>query len=126
MRPIRAAHAIAGLDWKPTEALRVYQYVGMEFYGRASFAGSTVGYGSPLLDLSSCVAPEGFPCPGGNRSVWQVMPGIWYSLARSERGSVALGLSYIHTRRALWSGLDGMRPQGNENSFVSSIRYHLS
>ena len=122
---IRATQAITGIDWKATHALQLYNYVGLEFYGRTSFPGSTVGYGSPLLDLSPCVSQAGFPCPGGNRSIWQIMPGIWYSLARSEHGMVVLGISFLHTRRALWSGLGGMRPGGRENSFVSSIRYHL-
>ena len=125
VHPIRAVQAITGFDWKPTKALQIYNYIGLEFYGRTSFSGSTVGYGSPLLDLAPCASQEGFPCAGGNRSIWQIMPGIWYSLARSEHGSVALGLSYIHTRRALWSGLESIRPEGQENSFVSSIRYYL-
>ena len=125
VHPIRATQVIGGLDRKPTQAMQIYSYVGLEFYGRTSFPGSTFGYGSPLLDLSPCVSQAGFPCPGGNRSIWQIMPGIWYSLARSEHGMVVLGISNLHTRRALWSGLGGMRPGGRENSFVSSIRYHL-
>ena len=52
------------------------------------------------------------------------MPGIWYNIAQSEQGSVALGLSYIHMWRALWSGLAGFQPKGHENSFVTSIRYY--
>ena len=125
VHPIRAAQAIAGFDWKPTAALQVYNYFGLEYYGRASFPGSPVGYGSPAVNLVSCVADDGFPCPGGNRSIWQVMPGIWYSFVQGDQGSIALGLSYIHTRRALWSGLESLRPQGRESSFVTAIRYYL-
>ena len=88
-------------------------------------AGTILVYGAPAADLTSCVSDAGFPCPGGNRSIWQVMPGIWYSLVRGDQGSVALGLSYIHTRRALWSGLESLRPKGREDSFVTSIRYYL-
>ena len=124
LHPIRATQAIAALDWKPTQAPQVYNCAGIEFYGRTSFPGSTVGYGSPLLDLSSCVSQAGFPCPGGNRSIWQVMPRISCSLARSKHGMVVLGISYLHTRRALGFGFGGMRPGGRENSFISSIRYH--
>lgn len=76
IHPIRATQAIAGLDWKPTRALQVYNYVGVEFFGWTSFPGSTVGYGSPLLNLSRCVSQTSFPRPGGNSSIWQIMPGI--------------------------------------------------
>ena len=125
VHPIRAVQAIAGFDWEPTRALQVYNYFGLEYYGRTSFAGATLGYGAPAADLTSCVSDAGFPCSGGNRSIWQVMPGIWYSFVRGNQGSVALGLSYIHTRRALWSGLESLRPKGREDSFVTSIRYYL-
>ena len=90
---IRATQAIGGLDWKPTQTLQVYSYVGLELYGRTSFPGSTVGYGSPLLDLSPCVSQAGFPCLGGNRSIWQIMPGVWHSLARREHGMAVLEIS---------------------------------
>ncbi len=125
VHPIRAVQAITGFDWKPTSALQVYNYVGAEFYGRTAFVDSPFGYGSPWLDLSPCISEAGFPCGGGNRSIWQVMPGIWYSLTQGDQGSIALGLSYIYTRRSLWSGLGSLQPQGRENSFVSSIRYYL-
>lgn len=125
VHPIRAVQAITGFDWKPTSALQIYNYFGIEYYERKAFLGATVGYGPPAADLAGCVSDAGFPCPGGNRSIWQVMPGIWYSLAKGDRGSVALGLSYTHTRRALWSGLDALRPKGREDSFVTSVRYNL-
>lgn len=55
----------------------------------------------------------------------QVMPGIWYSLVQGDQGSVALGLSYIHTRRALCSGPESLRPKGREDSLLNSIPYFL-
>lgn len=125
VKPIRAVQAIAGFDWKPTPNWQIYNYFGAEYYGRTSFGDARLGFGSPTLDLSGCSAESGAPCPGGNRSIWQFMPGLWYSFYRGEQGSVALGLSYIHTRRALWSGLDGIQPRGRENSFMTSIRYYL-
>ena len=125
VHPIQAVQAITGLDWKPTPAVQIYNYFGVEYYDRTSFSVSELGYGAHSLNLAGCVSEAGFPCPGANRSIWQVMPGIWYSVAQSDQGSVALGVSYIHTRRALWSGLENMRPKGRENSFVTSIRYYL-
>lgn len=50
---------------------------------------------------------------------------VWYSLVRGNQGSDALGLSNIHTRRALWSALQSPRPKGREDSFMTSIRYYL-
>lgn len=77
------------------------------------------------MSVASCISDAGFPWPGGNHSIWQIMPGFWYSLAQGDQGSVALGLSSIHTRRALWWGLESLRTNGREDSFVTSIRYYL-
>ncbi len=56
VHPIRAAQAITGFDWKPTPALQVYSYFGLECYGRTAFPGSNVGYGAPVVDLASCLS----------------------------------------------------------------------
>lgn len=123
--PIRAVQAITGFDCKPAPALQLYSYFGLEGHERTSFTDSRVGHGSPAMNLADCVADAGFPGPGGNRSIWQIMPGIWYGSVQGDHGSVAFGLSYIHTRRALWSGSESWRLQGREDSFVTSIRYYL-
>ena len=125
VKPIWAAQAISGFDWKPGEAWQVYNYFGTEYYHRTAFDAAAAGFGSPALDLSACSSELGGPCPGGNRSVWQVMPGFWYSFYRGEQGSAAFGMSYIHTRRALWSGMDALGPKGAENSFMTTVRYYL-
>ena len=125
VHPVRAIQAITGFDWNPTRALQVYNYIGVEFYGRTTFGETLFGYGSPYSDLAPCISEAGFPCSGSNRSIWQVMPGVWYRVADGEQGSISLGLSYIHTRRSLWSGLEGLQPTGTENSFMSSVRYYL-
>ena len=105
--------------------MQVYNYFGVEYYDRTAFGAGALGFGSPSLDLAPCTSETGVPCVGANRSIWQTMPGPWCSLAQGEQGSVVLGLSYIHSRRSLWSGLHTLRPQGRESSFVTSVRYYL-
>ena len=48
VHPIRAVQAITGLDWKPTPALQIYNYFGIEYYDRTSFSVREIGYGAPL------------------------------------------------------------------------------
>ncbi len=124
VKPIWAVQAISGFDWKPTQRWQVYNYVGAEYYDRTAFGGST-GFGAPGLNLASCSSEAGGPCRGGNRSIWQIMPGFWYDFYRGEEGSLSLGMSYIHTRRSLWSGAGAAQPAGRENTLAASMRYYL-
>ena len=99
VHPTRAVQAITGFDWKPTSSLQVYNYFGLEHYGRTSFPDSQVGYGSPRMNLASCVADVGFPCPSGNRSIWQIMPGIWPSFAQGDQGSCPISIPVVLSGR---------------------------
>ena len=130
--PIRATQIMTGLEWKPTSAWDWYVYYGYEYYDRASYAGTKVGYGSPLNDLSGCSSdPPAGVCQAANKTVWQLHPGFWYRFFQGRAGIAAVGLDYSYTHRQLWQGLNGavgsspLEPNGRENIVMASFRYYL-
>ena len=129
--PIRATQIMTGLEWKPTSAWDWYVYYGYEYYDRASYAGTKVGYGSPLNDLSGCSSdPPAGVCQAANKTVWQLHPGFWYRFFQGRAGIAAVGLDYSYTHRQLWQGTDAagaavLQPNGKENIVMASFRYYL-
>jgi hypothetical protein len=129
--PIRTLHAMAGLEWHPTSSWDWYVYGGDEYYSRMSYinsAGKPVGYGSPLNDNSGCqleTPTASQPCQAQTRNLWQVQPGFWYRFYKGSAGTVAMGMSYSHTNRSAWVGLDGLQPKGVENMVMTSFRFYL-
>ena len=130
--PIRATQLMTGLEWKPTAAWDWYAYYGYEYYDRAAYAGTNVGYGSSLNNLSGCSSdfPAGV-CQAANKTVWQLHPGFWYRFFQGRTGIAAVGLDYSFTHRQLWEGLNGapgksvLNPNGRENILMASFRYYL-
>jgi len=125
LKTVRAVQVLAGLEFHPTKAWDFYSYYGVESFGRVAFAGTNIGYGSPLNDLSACTREIPGTCPQANRTVWQIQPGFWYRFHQGKEGTAAMGASYSYTRRELWSGQNGLRPGGTENTFMLSMRYYL-
>jgi hypothetical protein len=127
--PIRATQIMTGLEWKPTSAWDWYVYYGYEYYDRAAYAGTNVGYGSPLNNLSGCSSdPPAGVCQAANKTVWQLHPGFWYRFFQGRIGIAAVGLDYSYTHRQLWQGLNGtsvLQPNGRENMVMASFRYYL-
>ncbi len=125
--PIAAFHFMTGLEWHPTTDWDVYAYYGLEQYARTAYSGTVIGYGSPLANLSGCDIenPGTRPCQAANMAVSQIQPGVWYRIIDTDVGIVAAGLSYSYTHRAIWSGLKGARPWGEEHMSMVSIRYYL-
>lgn len=125
--PITAFHFMGGLEWHPTREWDVYAYYGVEHYARIAYAATSIGYGSPLADLSGCAMedPGTQPCQASNATIIQAQPGIWYRMITSDVGSVALGLSYSYTHRTVWSGSNGLRPWGEEHTMMTTVRFYL-
>lgn len=125
--PIAAVHLMGGLEWHPGDDWDVYAYYGVEHYGRTAYAGTSIGYGSPLSDLSGCSVetPGTQPCQAANATVSQAQPGFWYRVINADIGIVALGLSYSYTHRTVWSGLHDIQPWGEQHTIMTSIRYYL-
>lgn len=125
--PIAAFHFMGGLEWHPTKEWDLYAYYGIEQYARTSYAGTPIGYGSPLADLSGCAVenPGPLPCQAANATITQIQPGFWYRVITSDVGSIALGLSYSYTHRSVWSDSHGVQPWGENHMIMTTVRYYL-
>jgi hypothetical protein len=101
-------------------------------------AASAVGYGSRLLNNSSCnvTANPGFNggstgyYPGGScgaqtRDSQEATGGYWYDIYRGDRGRLRQSIQYGYAVRAGWSGASGIGAKGIDNMFWTSFRYYL-
>ena len=75
--------------------LDLYAYGGDEYTGRYAFVsptGTAAGYGSPLVDYSSCRSEVALnACNGANRNIYEGTAGYWYRLYRGEYGRIEYG-----------------------------------
>lgn len=126
--PIRAVQFMGGFEWHPTPAWDIYNYAGVEYYDRAAYSGTNIGYGSPLNNLAGCNIEIPGACQAANKSLWQVQPGFWYRVYRGKEGIAAVGASYSYTHRQLWLGQGvGMpsQPTGTEHIAMVAMRWYL-
>lgn len=92
--PVRAVQLLTGMEWQPTSAWNVYTYGGLEYYARTAYAGTNVGYGSMLENLSGCLTETTSSCRPANKAVWQIQPGAWYWVYHGNEGHLGIGMSY--------------------------------
>jgi len=100
---------------------------------------AAVGYGSRLLNNSSCLvstnpgynggASTGY-APGGScgaqtRSVQEVTGGYWYDIYKGDRGRLRQGIQYGYAVREGWSGASGIGAKGIDNMVWTTFRYYL-
>jgi hypothetical protein len=130
--PIRSTHTVAGFEWQATKKLTAYLYGGGEYYQREAYVGpgnTAAGYGSPLLNNSSCytevVGTAISSCPAQNRVVLVGSPGLIYRFYRGPYGTMQMGTSYEFTERHTWQGLHGFAPVGRDNIVYNDFRYYL-
>ena len=99
---------------------------------------AAVGYGSRLLNNSSCnvASNPGFNgsstgyYPGGScgaqtRNVQEFTGGYWYDIYRGEHGRLRQAIQYGYAVRNGWSGAAGIGAKGIDNMFWTSFRYYL-
>jgi hypothetical protein len=140
--PVKAAHAMGGLDIHATHKLDIYLYGGVEYAYRTAFqtAAATltkpatyVGYGSPTANNNACdteVIPTGEyaagapTCSADTKAVFQFTPGFWYKFYAGQAGTFQWGMQYSYTQRNTWSGLNGYSPLAIDNMVFTSIRYY--
>jgi hypothetical protein len=106
----------------------------------AAPSAAAVGYGSPLLNNSSCniTANPGYNgsstgfypgagCGAQNRAVQELAGGYWYDIYRGDRGRLRQGFQYGYLVREAWSGAGtpGIGAKGIENMFFTTLRYTL-
>lgn len=100
---------------------------------------AAVGYGSRLLNNSSCnsIANPGYNgggstgyIPGGScgaqtRDVQEITGGYWFDIYKGDKGRFRQGFQYGYAVREGWSGASGIGAKGIDNMFWTSIRYYL-
>jgi hypothetical protein len=119
---------MGGVVFHRSGHLDVYAYGGDEYTGRYAFVtptGTAAGYGSPLVDYSSCTNEVALnACNGANRNIYEGTAGYWYRLYRGEYGRIEYGNQVVYMHRNLWSGM-GTTPQGGDIVAYSTIRFYL-
>jgi hypothetical protein len=152
------------LEFTPNPRLVIYFNYGADYVGRTYYAGGTtlgaptpaqnaagvwggkwatpaaaaVGYGSPLLNNSSCLTNSnpgfngsstgyypGGSCGAQTRDVQEITGGYWYDIYRGEHGRLRQGLQYGYFVRDAWSGAGGIGAKGIDNMFWTSFRYYI-
>lgn len=122
------AQVLIGLESKPTKALQVYAYGGMEdILSRSSFnaGGKAYGYGNPNYNVTGCNI-EGAAaslCQASTRRVVQGTLGFWYNWLHGDYGTVKVGAQYSYTNMASFSGVGGT-PHTDDNMVFFSFRYY--
>ncbi len=104
----------------------------------AAPSAAAVGYGSRLLNNSSCntTSNPGFNgsstgyYPGGScgaqtRDVQEFTGGYWYDIYKGDRGRLRQSIQYGYAVREGWSGASGIGAKGIDNMFWTSFRYYL-
>jgi hypothetical protein len=128
MLPLRQGWIMGGVVYHRSSHLDVYAYGGDEYTGRYAFVsptGTAAGYGSPLVDYSSCTNEVALnACNGANRNIYEATAGYWYRLYRGEYGRIEYGNQVVYIHRNLWSGI-GTTLQGGDIVVYSTIRFYL-
>jgi hypothetical protein len=128
LRPLHEARIMGGLVYHRSSRLDLYSYGGGEHAGRYAFispTGTAAGYGSPLVDYTSCTNEVALnACNGANRNIYEATVGYWYRLFGGEHGRVEQGNQIVYIHRSLWSGI-GRTPQGGDIVAYTSLRFYL-
>jgi hypothetical protein len=99
---------------------------------------AAVGYGSRLLNNSSCSVNAnpgynggstgyyaGGSCGAQTRNTQEFTGGYWYDLYKGDRGRLRQGGQYGYAVREGWSGASGIGAKGIDNMFWTTFRYYL-
>jgi hypothetical protein len=168
LAPIHNASGLLTVEATPTPRLFIYMNYGGDYAGRTDFAnaGATtlgapsaaqnasgvwggtwkapsaaaVGYGSRLLNNSSCNTASnpgyngsstgyypGGSCGAQTRDVQEFTGGYWYDFYKGDRGRLRQGLQYGYAVREGWSGAGtpAIGAKGIDNMVWTSLRYYL-
>ena len=153
LAPIRGGNALGTLEFHPNPKLDVYFDYGVEYAYRTWYdtsAGgvtSSVGYGSPFFNNSSCNtevppplitgnqntpgAPASGTCNGDIRNIQEGTFGFWHKPYQGPKGGLRWGIQYSYIVKNTWSGnantpgAVGLQPKAIDNMVFTSFRYVL-
>jgi hypothetical protein len=138
---IHNASGLVFLEGHPTHRLDVYAYYGEDYAERsiADSAAGEMGYGLYVSNDSGC-ATEAAPgttygagyspgttgtCQSPTKDVQEGTAGYWFNFYSGTHGKIRQGIQYSYFQRYLWSGLNGIGNQTNDNMVETSFRYYL-
>jgi hypothetical protein len=142
LEPLKAASALARLEWHPTKRWDVYGYYGADYVAReyyVSSSGKLVGYGAPSNVTSGCntevlpaasangggnVPGSAANCTADNRDIEEGTLGYWYRFYRGNRGTLQQGFQFSYVVRNTWIGIGGA-PKAVDDMWFTSFRYYL-
>ncbi len=145
---IRGGQALGTVELRPTPMLDIYFNGGVEYayrtwYNTSGAAISSVGYGSPFFNNSSCNtevlpgnqnspgSPSGMTCTGDLKDLFEGTVGFWHRFYKGPKGTLQWGVQYSYLKKNAWSGNNntptavGVKPNAIDNMVLTSFRYYL-
>jgi hypothetical protein len=135
LQPVPETELLAGVIVHPTSWLDVYGYAGEEFQGKKYNPGSASGFGvgNPATIALGCMNElSTAACSTQTKSVAQVTVGFWDTIYKGDFGMLRAGFQYSDTERTGFAGaattsaatFGTITPKGNEQVFMTSLRYY--
>lgn len=135
LQPVPETALLAGLIVHPTSWLDIYGYAGEEFQGAKYTPGSASGFGvgNPSTIAAGCLNEfSTAACSTQTKSVAQVTVGFWDTIYKGSFGMLRAGFQYSDTERTGFAGAattspstwGTITPKGNEQIFMTSLRYY--
>ena len=125
LAPAQETTFLGGITWHTTPLLDLYVYGGQEAEQRKTFVvgATTIGLGSPTLNLSGCLV-EGGACSPNVEAENQISAGMWWKAYQGKFGSFRFGMQYSYTKLYAFTGATGLRPTTDDSMLFTSIRYY--
>jgi hypothetical protein len=142
LSPLHAFSGMGFLEGHATKRLDLYAYYGGDYVGRNYVndpKGGQTGYGTYGENNSGCsteVVPgtgsgAGYSpaspanCAGSTKDDQEFTVGYWYNFYAGPHGRLRQGFQYSYDQRYIWSGLNGLAPNTNDNIYETSLRYYM-
>jgi hypothetical protein len=128
LAPINETTWMVGGTFHATPLLDFYVYDGQEAQHSKywQIGASTIGLGSPTLNLAPCLAvdsPTG-SCAANIQTSNQINGGLWWRIYQGKFGSFRFGAQYSYIHLKAFAGAGGLKPSADDNMFFTSIRYY--
>jgi len=125
LAPIQETTWMVGATWHVSPLLDLYAYDGQEAQKSKTFTvgTSTIGLGSPTLNLSGCLV-EGGSCSANVETENQINAGFWWRIYQGKFGSFRFGAQYSYIHLTAFGGAGGIKPTTDDSMVFTSIRYY--
>jgi hypothetical protein len=142
LSPLHSFSGMGFLEGHATKRLDLYAYYGGDYVGRDIYYnpnGGEVGYGLYAANDSGCTS-QAAPgtgtgtgtspgttgtCASATKDTQEGTVGYWYNFYAGPHGRLRQGFQYSWVGRYLWSGLNGVNINTNDNVIETSLRYYM-